>query len=225
MNEIPQTFLAQVDNWGYLPLPPTHPESPGYTGLLIAMRPVPTGKHFDPEYLHLHIVNTQGRPEQISFTRSPEFTSEQRVTLCEIKITDRYNKAVEFFSFGGWLENAKYAQETIYSLRSSAPIIFLTPHAETAADQLVSEVQVQLNALRALWGENEAGFERRLASLSPRVLYEATLRSLLLKYGHSHSLHDTFAAFYKMLTREAEWLKTHDGWNENGQTLEQLFAL
>lgn len=222
--EIPRTLISQVENWGYLLLPPSHPESPGYSGLLVAMRPMPTSKHFDPELLHLHVVSTQGRPEGMSFHRAPPFKTEQRVTVCEVKLSDRYNKAVEFFTFGGWLETAEYADETIFSLRSSAPIIFLTPRVDTPSDQLVSEVQVQLNMLRAEWGAREAEFERRLAGLSPRVLYEAALRSLLEKYGHSHALHDTFAPFYRLLTREAEWLRTHDAWTDSGQTLEQLFA-
>ena len=103
-------------------------------------------------------------------------------------------------------------------------IIFLTPQVDTPSDKLVSEVQVQLNALRAEWGAREAEFERRLAGLSPRVLYEAALRSLLEKYGHSPALQETFAPFYRLLTREAEWLKTHNAWNDNGQSLEQVFA-
>lgn len=223
-SEIPSTLLSQVESWGYLLLPASHPESPGYSGLLVAMRTTPTGKHFDPENLHVHVIGTQGRLENMSFDRTPVFSTEQRVTAGEVKITDRYNKAAEFFSFGGWLEAAKSPQETIYSLRSSAPIIFLTPRVDTPSDQLVSEVQVQLNALRAQWGIHEAEFEQRLASISPRNLYEAALRSLLQKYARSHALHDTFAPFHKLLTREAEWLEAHDAWSANGQTLEQLFA-
>ncbi len=222
--KIPHTLVSQVENWGYLLLPPSHPESPGYSGLLIAMRSTPTGKHFDPELLHLHVVGARGRPEEMSFHRLPSFKTEQRVTVSEIKLSDRSGKAVEFFTFGGWFEAAEYAEETIFSLRSSAPIIFLTPQVDTPSDQLVSEVQVQLNALRAEWGAREAEFERRLAGLSPRVLYEAALRSLLEKYGHSPALQETFAPFYRLLTREAEWLKTHNAWNDNGQSLEQVFA-
>ncbi len=220
--EIPPSLVAHVENLGYFLLPPSHPESPGYTGLLIAMRPTPTGKHFDPETLRVHLFNTQNKFEIISLDRSPAFATEQRVVVGEIKLADRYNKVAEFFTFGGWLEAAKYAQETIYSLRSSAPIVPLTPYIDTPSEQLVSEVQVQLNMLRGQWGVREAEFEQRLGAISPRSLYEAALRSLMDKYAHSHALHDTFAAFYKLLTREVEWLKTHDGWTENGQTLEQL---
>jgi hypothetical protein len=223
-NEIPSTLISQVENWGYILLPPSHPESPGYTGLLVAMRPAPTGKHFDPENLHLHAVTIQNKIEGMTFDRNPTFTTEQRIIVGEIKIADRYNKVVEFFTFGGWLESAKYAQETIYSFRSSAPIMFLTPRVDTPSDQLVSEVQVQLNALRAQWGVHETEFDQRLISISPRNLYEAALRSLLAKYGKSHALHDSFVRFYKLLTREVEWLKMHDSWSASGQTLEEMFA-
>lgn len=221
--EIPRTLIHQVENWGYFLLPPSHPASPGYTGLLVAMRQKPTGKHFDPETLHLHIVGADGKPEIMAYDRDPAFSTAQRVTVCEIKLTDRLNKAVEFFTFGGFLEVLTLAEETIYSLRSPAPIIFLTPRVDTPSDQLVSEVQVQLNALRAQWGTHESAFEQRLAATPPQALYEATLHSLLEKYRRSHALHDTFMPFYKMLTQETEWLKTHNGWNNAGPTLEQLF--
>lgn len=222
--ELSRTLIAQVENWGYFLLPPSHPESPGYTGLLVAMRATPTGKHFDPETLHLHIVGAQDGPEAASFDRHPAFTITQRVTVCEIKLTDRLNKVVEFFTFGGSLETLPLAEETIYSLRSPAPIFFLTPVVDTPSDQLVSEVQVQLNLLRAQWGARENEFEQRLAAVPPQTLYHAALRSLLEKYARSHALHVTFAPFYKLLVQETEWLKTHNGWNEAGPTLEQLFA-
>jgi hypothetical protein len=223
--EIPRTLIHQVENWGYFLLPPSHPASPGYTGLLVVMRQTPTGKHFDPETLHLHIVGADGKPEVMSYDLAPAFSTAQRVTVCEIKLTDRLNKAVEFFTFGGFLEVLTLAEETIYSLRSPAPIIFLTPVVDTPSDQLVSEVQVQLNALRAQWGARESEFEQRLDATSPQVLYEAALHSLLEKYAHSHALHDTFAPFYKMLTQEADWLKTNNAWDDAGATLEQLFQM
>lgn len=221
--EIPRTLIAQVENWGYFLLPPSHPASPGYTGLLVAMRATPTGKHFDPETLHLHIVGAHGRPEAVSFIRNSEFGVTQRVAVGEIKLTDRRSKAIEFFTFGGSLEALALEEETVYSVRSLAPILFLTPLVDTPSDQLVSEVQVQLNALRAKWGAREIEFEQRLAAIPPQNLYDAALHSLLEKYANSHALHDTFAPFYKMLTQETEWLKTNGMWNGAGLTLEQLF--
>jgi hypothetical protein len=38
-----------MENQGYYLLPKFHPHSPGYTGLLVAIRERPTGMHFDPE--------------------------------------------------------------------------------------------------------------------------------------------------------------------------------
>jgi hypothetical protein len=224
-DEIPRTLIAQVENWGYFLLPPSHPESPGYTGLLVAIRRAPTGKHFDPEKLHLLVVTAQGNPEAVTLERTPASTLAHRVCLGQVLLTDRRDKRAEFFTFGGSLEMAELADETVYSLRSPAPILPLTRDLESLPDQFVSEVQVQLNTLRMQWSAQAEGvFDKRLASIEPQRLYGAALRSLSEKYTHAPALRDTYPAFYKMLTREIEWLQAHGMWDAHAPTLEQLFA-
>ncbi|MFQ5814516.1 MAG: hypothetical protein ACE5I2_15160 [Anaerolineae bacterium] len=41
-------------------------------------------------------------------------------------IRDRVDKVVGFFTYGGWLESISVPGETVYSLRSPAPILELT---------------------------------------------------------------------------------------------------
>lgn len=220
--EIPRTLIAQVENWGYFLLPPSHPDSPGYTGLLVAIRRAPTNKHFDPETLRLHVVTAQGRPEAVTLDRKPNSPFAHRVCLGETLITDRFGKRVEFFIFGGSLEVAELADETIYSLRSSAPILQLTRDLESLSDHLASQAQVELNELRSLWRADDA-FDKRLASIEPQVLYRALLRALREKFSNAPALHETYPAFYKMLTQEIEWHQEHGARDEDAPTLEQLF--
>jgi hypothetical protein len=224
-DEIPRTLIAQVENWGYFLLPPPHPASPGYTGLLVAIRSTPSGKHFDPEKLHLPVVTAQGNPEMVTLERAPASTLAHRVRMGEVLLTDRRDRRAEFFTFGGSLETAELADETVYSLRSPAPILLLTRDLESLPDQFVSEVQVELNTLRMQGhAQAESVFDKRLASIAPQILYGAALRTLSEKYAHAHALHETYPAFYKMLTREIEWLQAHDMWDAQTPTLEQLFA-
>ncbi len=57
---IEQSVLELMKNWGYYPLAKPHPGSPAYSGLLVAIRKEPTGKHFDSQTLHLRLRDEYG---------------------------------------------------------------------------------------------------------------------------------------------------------------------
>ena len=55
-----QALAKLIKGRGFSLLPPPHPGSPGYSGLLVAIRKQPTGERFDPERLILPLRDNGG---------------------------------------------------------------------------------------------------------------------------------------------------------------------
>jgi hypothetical protein len=72
-----QSILHRMEHWGYYLLPKSHRESPGYTGLLVAIRETPTREHFDPESIRLRIIE-EGKETSWATFRSDLFTEVAR---------------------------------------------------------------------------------------------------------------------------------------------------
>jgi hypothetical protein len=219
-----QSVLELMRNWGYYLLPKSHDESPGYTGLLVAIRKQPTGQHFDPQTLHLRLRDEKG----VARWRAPSWImpleeSAGRVCPGHVSLRDRHDKSVEFFTFGGSLEVASGRDEIVYALRSPAPILELTAH-ETAADLLASEAESLMAEAEAKWGRDEEGFNQRLAEVDPLELYAATLQSILLHYELAQTLEKVYHAFYEGLLQEKGWLVAQDLWPSKPSSLEDLLA-
>ncbi|MDH4138431.1 MAG: hypothetical protein OEW09_17190, partial [Anaerolineae bacterium] len=147
-----QSILQVMENWGYYLLPKPYPHSPGYTGLLVAIRKIPTEKHFDPQTIRLRLRDKYDQAKWTTlWLHSPqELPIKASVHVCpgEVMLRDRTDKRVDFFVFGGSLEAVSVPGETVYSLRSPAPILWLTDDPETVPDQLASETQVLIGELQ-----------------------------------------------------------------------------
>jgi len=211
-----------IDKWGYYLLPLSHPGSLGVSGLIVTIRAKPTEKHFDPEKILLTAMGTNGQPEHMALEYRLHNSLCPRVCPGRICLIDRVGKVVEFFTFGGVIEVVERADETIYSLRSTAPIFMLLSDTGSLADQFVEEVEVEFNTLRALSGTQDSEFECALAGFDAKTLYEVTIRDLWKKYSVSHIMQRAFPELYQMLIRESNWLKQSTTWQEAGPSLEDL---
>lgn len=220
----PPLSSSEMEGWGYYLLPPEHPDSPGASGLVVAIRAKPTGRHFDPETMTLRMPGMNGQPERWTLERKPPQLYSARVCWGDVSLVDRVAKSVEFFTFGGTLEIQTDKRETIYTLLSPAPILMLLSDIASLQDQFVAEVEREFNALRAVCGLSESEFERRVAALAAQTLYEATMRALWKNYELSGVMQKTFPEFFHMLTHEVNQLKEHTAWWETGPTLAELVA-
>jgi hypothetical protein len=225
-----QSILHLMENWGYYLLPKSHPDSPGYTGLLVAIRKQPTEKHFDPQSMRLRL---RDKYEQAKWTtlwlHSPvELPIKASIRACpgEVILRDRTDKRADFFVFGGSLEAVSVPGETVYSLRSPAPILQLTDDPESVPDQFASETEALIGELQVRWGSDEEGFALRLAQVDPFQFYLATLQSLIARYEREdhHALQDAFHEFYFALRNEKRWLEERRQWPAILPTLEELLA-
>ena len=213
-----------MEHWGYYLLPKSHPESPGYTGLLVAIRETPTGQHFDPESIHLRIVEKDKETSWATFRLRVLFQKSKRIAPGRVSLRDRIGKRVDFFTFGGLLEAVSVPGETIYSLRSPAPILDLNGLPESAADQLAFETEAIIAEQEARWSLNESGFLSRLALIDSFEFYLAVLDFILQRYEKSSTLHRRYRQFYATLLKEKEWLLEGDQNLAMPHDLNQLLA-
>ena len=99
-----QSILHSMENWGYYVLPKLRPNGPGSTGLLVAIRDIPTKHHFDPESIDLRLFNADNLADRVILKLQPPFSGSRRVCPGRVVLHDRLDKRAHFFTFGGSLE-------------------------------------------------------------------------------------------------------------------------
>ena len=218
------SILHRMEHWGYYLLPKSHPRSPGYTGLLVAIGETPTREHYDPESIHLRIAEADNDVYWANYSLKVHSVKSKLVVPGQVSLRDRIDKRVEFFTFGGSLEVVSRTREAVLSLRSPAPILDLNGPPESVADQLAFETEAMIAEQEARWGLNEDGFLRRLGEVDPFEFYLAILQSILQSYEHSSALRMSFHHLYDALLREKKWLLEANQWPAMPQDLNQLFT-
>ncbi len=217
-----ENLVYRMEHWGYYLLPQSHPHCPGYTGLLVAMRKTPTEKHFDPESMRIQLVNPSGMPDWTVLNLQTPLSKSRRVYPGSLNLCDRLNQEETFFTFGGTLESLAVTGETIYSLRSAAPILWLTSNGDGLADQLAAEFGHMLGELHARFGAKDEAFYRRVAKLDPLMLYIASLHSIFDEYEKTASLRGSYPKLHTLLHEEQKWLEESDQWSHSPETLAEL---
>jgi len=217
-------LLHQVEKWGYYQLPRSHPHSPGYTGLLVAIREAPTERHFDPEKIRLQILDEDGIPQRMTFGLEQHLAKSRQVCTGRVILQDRRDKEVEFFTFGGSIESVSVPGETVYSLRSTAPILQLTDEGESIPNLLAAETEVLIAKQRVRWRADDEGFGMQLAQVGPLQFYVATVSSLLACAEQTSVLPNEIAELYTVLCKERSWLEETGQWPDRLLSLEQLLS-
>ena len=218
-------LVHQMEHWGFELLDPLHANSPGFGRLLVAIRSMPTRQHYDPEAIHLHVVDTDGAPLAASLHQETQVHLPQQVAPGRVIVTDRHDKQLSFFTYGGSIECVVVPDESIYSLCSIAPVLPLGDgKGEDLAEQLSVETEALFAKIRVGWGTDDGGFARRMAQIEPSQLYSATIVSLQSAYDRSAALRHAFPAFYKMVCQERNWLASWRSPEIDAYPLEQMAA-
>jgi hypothetical protein len=217
-------IVPHIEKLGYYLLPKVRPTQPGYTGLLVAMRRVPTHRHFDPERLRVRLRDEHGFGAWRTLSLLSAEQHSQRVCAGMITLTDRIRKRVDFFSFGGSLEVSADEDETVYSLRSPAPVLWLTEHNESVADRLAAETSALLARIEAQWIDDEGSFSRLLAEADPIHIYSGTICSIVQGLDQYGSIRETSHGLYAILQDEELWLKSLGLWPQIPCLLEDLLS-
>lgn len=211
-SNLESTNLTQLENLGYALLPKSHKESPGYSGLLVAIRQVPTNSHYDPESIDVWIRDRNNLASQVNFTLHSSCIESVHVCPGIVILTDRRNKRVDFFTFGGHLKTVTEPDKRIYHLHSPAPILGIFNDLDSFSDQLAFEIEGLLAQLHALWARNDEGYARKMAKVDPTQFYLASLQEIIERYEHNRDLRGSWPDFYSKLLAEKDWLVSQAQW-------------
>lgn len=221
------SLLNKLETLGYYTLPPRHENCVGHTGLLILMRRRPPSEQvaFDPQTIHLRLLDWDGKAHWTTFKATTPFPMSRVVCPGLITIRDQNGEEARFFIFGGSLEARDEAPgEKVYSMRSSAPVLELTAEKTTAADQLAAEVEVLWARLQASWEMDDEAFWHHLTKIYPFHLFVASLQDILDRLEQMPDLHTSQQrqALYHGLKHEKSWLQETGQWPEPVPTLADL---
>lgn len=224
MNATDNALIRTMEHWGYRLEPDQHPYAPGHHTLLIAMREAPTEKHFDPEMIRLRMGEAGDALHWSTLGLKYPLHGQRRAGLGRVIISDRVDKRIEFFTYGGTIEAIHGDNEVVYALRSPAPILEIDPEPEDFSAELAFESEVIVAEAQAQWRGNEAGFARRLSELEPARCYLAAIHTILARYQRNRSLRDGFHLFYAALQKEVEHLAALGYWPGEPTGLDDLLA-
>src|ERR671925_423881 len=115
----PASAALRLADWGFLATPDL-PDRPGPASLLVAIRPRPTLRHYDPEVVQLWVPEDgHGARRLIDQTTAMPLALE--FTWGPIRIEDRLHVVNDYLSFGGRLTADRIDDATILVFVSPAP--------------------------------------------------------------------------------------------------------
>lgn len=202
--------LTHEPDLGYIFYPSEIPHYPGHPRLDVILTTSPTERHFDPVKIQFSAISSSNRLEHLTIHHPWPLRRDYRICAGRIFITDRINKKVEAFTFGGELQILSDKDHTVCALISPAPILDLcTTH--NLPMWLTAEVEILLAQQKAHWQPHHPdSFDAHLAQLDPLLLYYSCLQALHDKkwpaavgeYGEGHHF---IKAEIKRLQANAAW--------------------
>jgi len=198
------------------------PAAPGGAHLLVALRAIPTLRHFDPEVItYWTSVEERGRGARLD--RETPLPLERQLLWGNVRVIDRLGIDNRFLTFGGTLRAvALDPSETVVALNSPGPIARWAGHSQ-GLDPLAAEIGAFFGRLMVPV-DFTPGAEARLAATPPLALYAAFVR-------HGHDRHAAAASFLGAedalsgwIGAEAARLAAHDpgAWAAGADLLAEL---
>ncbi len=212
----PTSLFNLMRDWGFYLLPKSHQDSPGYQGLIVAIREKPSQSHFNPEVVRLQI-GLSGAPGQKweTLRLNPLFHGNRPMYPGFITLLDNAGRQQQFFTFGGSIEVTQQDGETIYLLRSPAPILLIgnpVIEVEEVSEAFAEGFHTMLAQAHAWWKLDDQGFADRLMQTDPMQLYLACVSDLLAKYESNVEMGRHAHGFVRQLTSERQWLQESGRW-------------
>jgi hypothetical protein len=198
----PGVAAAKLADWGFL----AHPDLPDGSGdayLLVALRDVPTLRHFDPERVAVWVSRgSRGLRLEITRTSRPLDVDYSWGTVA---ITDRLDISNEYVTFGGHLTVAAVGDMTVVILVSTAPILRRGGHSQGWDEAAVDLAAFFGRVMIAV--DYVPGFEGRMAEARPLARYASFIMDSLARYRRSLALRDAHPALLALLCGEEERLR------------------
>ncbi len=204
---------------GYRFVPERYPQSIGHPKLEINILCDPSEQHFDPKIVRIPIFTSMKNPhphqiEQLRLYHPWVYQHEYRMAPGLISLSDRKDKTIKVFTFGGSVTIDSDENCTTCLIQSDAPIIEVT-RAKPAVMRFVEEVEIILAERRAVWVEDLTGFEARLEEVPVSLLYAIFLKELAEKSDEEQG-NASFPGreFINIIEGERDNLKSTGRWPE-----------
>lgn len=167
---------------GYRFEPFADPHAVGHRSLILNVYSVPTEQHFDPDHVIAPTVDFGGTITYTTLVHPWHGKKHYQIAFGNIYIRDRKGKVIEAFTLGGRIQISAAGGHTHCWITSSAPIFHLASAVGVTDDShdsaIVNEIEALFAKRRVHWLRDDAGYEQRLTSLDPRVLYVASLKAV-----------------------------------------------
>jgi len=175
------------------------PDRPGPAHLLVALRPQPTLRHFDPESVR-YWATERGRGVPCALTRDSKLPIDTAYSWGLIRIADRLPVTNEYLSFGGTLRAEKVDEDVIAVFASPAPILRRGGHSQ-GWDHLAQGLGAWF-ARFLLAVDVIRGFETLAAGADPLTRYAAFLADAYGRFLESGALRTSQDADWQLLQAE-----------------------
>jgi hypothetical protein len=180
------------------------PDRPGPAYLLVAFRPEPTLRHYDPESVE-YWVSTAGRGVLRTLIRDTPLPVDADFSWGLIRIVDRLKASNEYLTFGGHVAAASIEGTTVAVFTSPAPLLRRGGHSQgwdhgaECVGAFFGRLQVAVDYTK--------GFEAQLAAASPIVRYSAFLCDVVGRYRTSAALRSGHPELWMLLDAEERHLR------------------
>ncbi len=187
------------------------PDRPGPAYLLVALRPIPTLRHYDPERVD-YWVSEGGRGKAATLTRDTPQPLERTFSWGLIRITDRLAVTNEYLTFGGSLTAAVVDADSIAVFRSPAPLLRRGGHSQSWDHG--AEILGAFFGKLLLAVDYHPGFEAQLAAAEPIVRYAAFVDDVVSRYRGNPALRSGHPDLWLLMQGEERRLRSdaQDAW-------------
>lgn len=190
-------------NLGFLASPDL-PDRPGPAYLLVALRGVPTLRHFDPEVIE-YWVSRGGRGVRRTLTRATALPIDTEFSWGLIRVVDRLHVTNEYLTFGGRVAARSVGEAVVAVFTSEAPLLRRGGHSQTwdqGADSLGAFFSRFLLAV-----DYAPGFEAKAGAADPVTRYAAFLADAMRRYRSSPIVRFDRPDLWMLLQTEARRLR------------------
>ena len=193
--------------------------------LLVAIRPTPTLRHFDPETIDCWTCEA-GRGKAARLERETHYPISSDYSWGLISLTDRLGVTNQFLSFGGALRAQLTPDATVLvDFSSHAPILRGSGHSQSV-DPLGAEVGAFFARIKVPI-DFVPGAEALVAKASPLTFYCAFIQHVREKLAQARGLRDANRWLADWSSREAQRMEASaaEHWQAAAELRRQLGAI
>ena len=214
-----------LENLGFELVEPDRTEG-GETGhLLVAIRPQPTLKHFDPETID-YWINDGVHGRRTKLERESRYPTVGDYSWGQICLTDRLGVENGFLSFGGTMRALMAADASVLvDFSSNAPILRWSGHSQVT-DPLAGEVGSFFARIKVPI-DFVPGAEALVSKAGPLTLYCAFIQNVRERLAQAQTLREANRWLADWSSREGHRMETDfaDGWKAAAELRRQLSAI